>query len=58
VTGEYVLFVDADDYISTDMLQVVNTYLCHNPYNIDILSFSAAWFINGEVYEFTQGYKE
>lgn len=35
--GEYILFVDSDDYVSTDMLKIVDEHLRNTP--CDILSF-------------------
>lgn len=36
--GEYILFVDSDDYLYTDMLKIVDERLRENP--CDILVFS------------------
>lgn len=36
--GDYLIFVDSDDYIEPDMLLILNNHLCENP--CDILEFN------------------
>ena len=36
-TGEYICFVDSDDYIATDMVE--KTYKCAEQYNADIVMY-------------------
>lgn len=38
--GEYILFVDSDDYVHTDMLQTVNTRLEETPCDILVFRFA------------------
>lgn len=39
-TGDYVIFVDSDDYITLDMSGKIRDYLCLNP--VDVLYYSAS----------------
>lgn len=39
--GEYILFADSDDYVSTDLLQTVDAYLRHTPADILVFRFTS-----------------
>ncbi|WP_195653858.1 glycosyltransferase [Bacteroides cellulosilyticus] len=43
VTGEYVLFVDSDDYVSLNMAQRIAETIAHHP-RLDIITFSRTMF--------------
>lgn len=48
VTGEYVLFVDSDDYVSLDMAQKVAETVAHHP-QLDIITFSRTMFYSDTI---------
>jgi glycosyltransferase involved in cell wall biosynthesis len=39
-TGQFILFLDSDDYLEIEALNLINQYLSQHSYNLDILSFS------------------
>lgn len=46
VTGDYLLFIDSDDYISKDLLEILNEEI--NKSNPDIIKFGCNAIINGK----------
>lgn len=48
VTGDYVLFVDGDDWLDVDILQKINVFLKEKN-NVDILCFSHVYYYNSHL---------